>query len=631
MKPIEPKALAPPREETKGKAKAKEKEKKWKAAADKVGSWRDKRLEKKSQKTDKKLEKTIKIKEKTEKKLSQHRPVVSERLNHPIRAWSAPFLGLYKLGHTGVKQYDKALHQAVAGSYEEVTGLQTAHKGFRKVERKFIQSLAWLKSRVVDRHEWRERRLKNKAERKTVKEAKLEYKQEKLKFKKEKREGTLSKEELSEKKFKLKEKKQERNEKIGSYLSPQEGNVNLKYRREFDKKQRLLGRFSARQRRRTSILQKARLGYRIKRTVRVWVYKLIALGLMILLLIYLLVSCMSSSSSTIAAGSYWMDDNSMIHLEQTFSRLEQNLYDSLLRERASGYDSLVWDVDVIGHNPYDLMAYLNSTNENDEAGWYTLEHIEPQALFQRMYSLSIEREVYFETVLKRTFNKAHNEWIEVKEEVARTRLIVRLRRNGNIEDILKAQHSQRQKILDQFQILQETKGGKPELFGGVEWVSPVLSTVLWNDTQGRYEVQPLWEGGAMLLDANAQIPAYDPSVRMADNSALPGQCTWFVKEYIHQLTGISYGPLGHAKDWAKNLQNSGKQVDTHFTAGSIVCYPPNYRGDIVTGEYGHVGIVTSQVGEYVTIQEMNVKGIGQISQRTVRIDDLKRGAVAIHP
>jgi surface antigen len=82
-----------------------------------------------------------------------------------------------------------------------------------------------------------------------------------------------------------------------------------------------------------------------------------------------------------------------------------------------------------------------------------------------------------------------------------------------------------------------------------------------------------------------------------------GWCTWYVASRRHVPWGGNAGTwLYHAKAYGANTGRTPK-------TGAI----------IVTGEsrWGHVGIVESVKGDTVTISEMNYKGFGVVSKRTI--------------
>lgn len=82
-----------------------------------------------------------------------------------------------------------------------------------------------------------------------------------------------------------------------------------------------------------------------------------------------------------------------------------------------------------------------------------------------------------------------------------------------------------------------------------------------------------------------------------------GQCTWFVSQKRY----VPWG--GNAGTWLYNARAYGVKTGKTPKVGSI----------IVTSEswYGHVGVVEKVSGGNITISEMNYKGFGVVSKRTI--------------
>jgi len=118
--------------------------------------------------------------------------------------------------------------------------------------------------------------------------------------------------------------------------------------------------------------------------------------------------------------------------------------------------------------------------------------------------------------------------------------------------------------------------------------------------------------------ASGQTPSATPGVATAPNTARTfnkyyyssgahsfpwGWCTWYVASRRHVPWGGNAGTwLYHAKAYGANIGRAPKP-------GAIM----------VTGEsrYGHVAIVESVSGDSFTISEMNYKGFGIVSKRTL--------------
>lgn len=90
-----------------------------------------------------------------------------------------------------------------------------------------------------------------------------------------------------------------------------------------------------------------------------------------------------------------------------------------------------------------------------------------------------------------------------------------------------------------------------------------------------------------------------------------GNCTW----YVARRMKITFG--GHAKYWLKNAAAAGYETGKVPRVGSAVVVPSS-------SPYGHVAYVESVNGDgTMTISEMNVKGLGVKSSRTMPVSEAK--------
>mgnify|MGYP001810424054 CR=1 FL=1 len=123
---------------------------------------------------------------------------------------------------------------------------------------------------------------------------------------------------------------------------------------------------------------------------------LIAIGIVvaILLLLNMLVSCSHlalGSVNAILATSFTADEASIRDAELELTRLEAELEYNVLNTESSqrGYDEYRYAVDPIGHEPFELIAYLTA-----RYGEFTAEQAkqEVRSLYQAMYALSRQTE-----------------------------------------------------------------------------------------------------------------------------------------------------------------------------------------------------------------------------------------------
>jgi len=88
-----------------------------------------------------------------------------------------------------------------------------------------------------------------------------------------------------------------------------------------------------------------------------------------------------------------------------------------------------------------------------------------------------------------------------------------------------------------------------------------------------------------------------------------GQCTWYVsqKRYVPWR--------GHAKSWIANASAMGYKIGTEPVPGSIVTTKESW--------WGHVGYVEKVTATTITFSEMNHKGVGVLTYRTMKRNDKK--------
>lgn len=104
------------------------------------------------------------------------------------------------------------------------------------------------------------------------------------------------------------------------------------------------------------------------------------------------------------------------------------------------------------------------------------------------------------------------------------------------------------------------------------------------------------------------------------NSGASGNCTWGAYEYFRKRTGVYPSVHGDAKDVAASATANGWTVVLPAQADSIVVFQPGvYSADKT---YGHMAWVTGverrSDGLYINIVEMNWRGLGVWSTRTLK-------------
>ena len=73
--------------------------------------------------------------------------------------------------------------------------------------------------------------------------------------------------------------------------------------------------------------------------------------------------------------------------------------------------------------------------------------------------------------------------------------------------------------------------------------------------------------------------------------------------------------LGNGGDWSRTASQYGLRVDHSPQVGAALSFLPGQAG--ASAAYGHVAVVESVSGSTIVISEMNVRGVGVVSYRTL--------------
>ena len=210
------------------------------------------------------------------------------------------------------------------------------------------------------------------------------------------------------------------------------------------------------------------------KTALLWV---LAIGLL-----FMVISGMFSACSTMFQGgtqvvlgtSFTAEDEDILGVDEDYTALENDLRSQVdnIESTHPGYDEYRYALDEIGHNPYELAAYLTVVFED-----YTREEVQAtlQQLFEQQYELILEEEVEIRTRTDtRTGTRTHTDpetgetWeeeyeYEVEVEYEYYILNVTLRNYGLGSVIRSSGLSADQ--LERYEVLLETLGNRSYLFG----------------------------------------------------------------------------------------------------------------------------------------------------------------------
>lgn len=190
--------------------------------------------------------------------------------------------------------------------------------------------------------------------------------------------------------------------------------------------------------------------------------------LAIFLLICLLLNTMSSCSmmaqsigSMISGTTYPSDDPELVAVEADYAAKEAALQAEIDNIESShpGYDEYRYDLDMIGHDPHELAAYLSAVLQG-----YTREsaQAELERIFNAQYQLTLTEEV---EVHYRTETRTDSEGNEYDVEVPYNYYILNVTLTSKpISSVASELLTPEQ--LEMYQVYRQTLGNKPLIFGG---------------------------------------------------------------------------------------------------------------------------------------------------------------------
>ena len=190
--------------------------------------------------------------------------------------------------------------------------------------------------------------------------------------------------------------------------------------------------------------------------------------LAIFLLVRLLLNTMSSCSmmaqsigSAISGTTYPSDDPELVAVEADYAAKEAALQAEIDNIESShpGYDEYRYDLDMIGHDPHELAAYLSAVLQGytRASAQAELEHI-----FAAQYLLTLTEEV---EVRYRTETRTDSEGNEYDVEVPYNYYILNVTLTSKpISSVASELLTPDQ--LEMYQVYRQTLGNKPLIFGG---------------------------------------------------------------------------------------------------------------------------------------------------------------------
>ena len=180
----------------------------------------------------------------------------------------------------------------------------------------------------------------------------------------------------------------------------------------------------------------------------------------IFLLVCMLLNTMSSCSmmaqsigSVVSGTTYPSDDPELVAVEADYAAKETALQAEIDNIESShpGYDEYQYDLDMIGHDPHELAAYLSAVLQG-----YTQEsaQAELERVFSAQYTLTLTEEVQI-----RTYTDEDGDEHEYEYRILHVKLESRPISSVATELLTPDQ-------LEMYQVYRQTLGNKPLIFGG---------------------------------------------------------------------------------------------------------------------------------------------------------------------
>ena len=201
---------------------------------------------------------------------------------------------------------------------------------------------------------------------------------------------------------------------------------------------------------------------------------MLLMGGVLVLLILVIFSFITSCSvffpggmGTVWTTSYTAEDEDILGAEADYQALEEALRAEIAAIPSSypDYDEYTWDLDPITHDPHELAAVLTAIHEA-----YTRGEVQGtiQSIFDQQYELILSETIEIRTRTETrtgtdpTTGDIYTYEVEVQYE---WRILNITLLNFGIDSVARGMLSGDD--LDRYDILQETQGNRPELFGGV--------------------------------------------------------------------------------------------------------------------------------------------------------------------
>lgn len=182
----------------------------------------------------------------------------------------------------------------------------------------------------------------------------------------------------------------------------------------------------------------------------------LALFLIVCLMLNTMSSCsmmVQSIGSVISGTTYPSDDAELLAVEADYAAKETKLQEEIDNIESShpGYDEYRYNLDMIGHDPHELAAYLSAVLQG-----YTRQtaQAELERVFSAQYTLTLDEEIQIRTYTDSDGNTHEYEY-RILHVTLKSRSI-----SAVAEELLTPEQ------MEMYQVYRQTLGNKPLIFGG---------------------------------------------------------------------------------------------------------------------------------------------------------------------